>query len=66
VAVVGPNGAGKSTLFHANRGRSCPPPEGEVRIYGGQPGRHICVGQVPQRKAVDALVPGERWQDAVR
>ena len=56
VAVVGPNGAGKSTLFHAIAG-VVRPQEGEVRIYGSQPGRHICVGYVPQRKGVDLLFP---------
>jgi len=56
VAVVGPNGAGKSTLFHVIAG-VVRPHEGQVRIYGSGPGRHICVGYVPQRKVIDWEFP---------
>ncbi len=56
VAVVGPNGAGKSTLFHAIAG-VVRPDQGQVRIYGSVPGGHICVGYVPQRKAIDWNFP---------
>ena len=56
VAVVGPNGAGKSTLFHTIAG-VVRPAEGAVRVYGSMPGSHICVGYVPQRKAIDWRFP---------
>jgi ABC-type Mn2+/Zn2+ transport system ATPase subunit len=56
VAVVGPNGAGKSTLFKAISG-VLPPRTGEVRIFGRQPGGHICIAYVPQRSEVDWKFP---------
>ena len=74
VAVVGPNGAGKSTLFHAIAG-VVRPDQGQVRIYGSVPGGHICVGYVPQRKAIDwnfpvtvtdVVMPARHDREAVR
>ena len=55
-AVVGPNGAGKSTLFKVIAGvmnRS----QGEVHVYGDEPGGHICIAYVPQRSQVDWTFP---------
>jgi manganese/iron transport system ATP-binding protein len=56
VAVVGPNGAGKSTLFKIMVG-VLRPTSGEVRIYGGSPGGHVCIAYVPQRSQVDWTFP---------
>jgi manganese/iron transport system ATP-binding protein len=56
VAVVGPNGAGKSTLFNVIAG-IVRPRRGKVSIYGSGPGRHICVGYVPQRNRIDWRFP---------
>jgi manganese/iron transport system ATP-binding protein len=56
VAVVGPNGAGKSTLFKVIVGVEIPA-SGSVRIYGSKPGRHVCIGYVPQRSQVDWAFP---------
>jgi len=51
-AVVGPNGAGKSTLFKVIVGLE-KAAGGKVHIYGSEPGKHICIGYIPQRNQVD-------------
>lgn len=56
VAIVGPNGAGKSTLFKVVVG-TVGPSSGTVNIYGHAPGRHICIGYVPQRNQIDWSFP---------
>ena len=56
IAVVGPNGAGKSTLFKAIAGIQ-PYSAGEVKIYGHEPGGHICIAYLPQRSQVDWNFP---------
>ncbi len=56
VAIVGPNGAGKSTLLKAIAGIIVPA-EGEVKVYGDAPDRHVCIAYVPQRSAVDWRFP---------
>jgi manganese/iron transport system ATP-binding protein len=56
VAVVGPNGAGKTTLFRTIAG-AMQPSMGEVRVYGHEPGGHICIAYVPQRSEVDWEFP---------
>jgi ABC-type Mn2+/Zn2+ transport system ATPase subunit len=56
VAVVGPNGAGKSTLFNVITGIQ-KPTNGSVQISGSNPGDHICVGYVPQRRRIDWRFP---------
>ena len=56
VAVVGPNGAGKSTLFKVIAGVMSAY-EGDVRVFGYQPGHHICIAYVPQRSQVDLGFP---------
>lgn len=56
VAIVGPNGAGKSTLIKVVAG-VLPPTTGEVKIFGSTPGRHVCIGYIPQRSQVDWNFP---------
>jgi manganese/iron transport system ATP-binding protein len=55
-AVVGPNGAGKSTLFKVIAG-VLKHSQGEVHVYGDEPGGHICIAFVPQRSQVDWAFP---------
>ena len=56
IAVVGPNGAGKTTLFRVIAGVQSAY-EGDVRVFGHQPGQHICIAYVPQRSQVDMSFP---------
>ncbi len=56
IAVVGPNGAGKSTLFKVIAG-VINNSQGEVHVYGREPGGHICIAYVPQRNQVDWSFP---------
>jgi ABC-type Mn2+/Zn2+ transport system ATPase subunit len=56
LAVVGPNGAGKTTLLSLIAGLSRPT-LGEVRIFGHPPGRHVCLGYLPQRSEAEWNFP---------
>ena len=56
IAIVGPNGAGKSTLIKTVAG-VLQPQSGEVNIFGSRPGRHVCIGYIPQRSQVDWNFP---------
>ena len=56
LAVVGPNGAGKSTLLKIFAG-VLTPTEGQVQIFGQEPGGHICIAYLPQRNQVDWHFP---------
>jgi manganese/iron transport system ATP-binding protein len=56
IAVVGPNGAGKTTLFKVLAG-ILQPASGSVEIHGHGPGRHVCVGYVPQRATFNLDFP---------
>lgn len=56
LAVVGPNGAGKSTLLKIIAG-VLTPTEGQVYIFGNEPGGHICIAYISQRSLVDWSFP---------
>jgi manganese/iron transport system ATP-binding protein len=56
LAVVGPNGAGKTTLIKALAGL-IKPSAGEIRIFGGPPGKHLCLGYLPQRSEAEWNFP---------
>lgn len=56
VAIVGPNGAGKTTLFKVVAG-ILRPSGGSLEIFGHSPGRHICVGYLPQRAQANLDFP---------
>jgi len=56
LAVVGPNGAGKTTLLSAVAGLTRPT-SGEIRIFGHPPGRHLCLGYLPQRSEAEWNFP---------
>jgi len=56
LAVVGPNGAGKSTLLKVIAG-VLNPTDGQIHIFGNEPGGHICIAFVPQRSQVDWNFP---------
>jgi ABC-type Mn2+/Zn2+ transport system ATPase subunit len=56
LAVVGPNGAGKSTLLMVIAG-VLEASQGRVRIFGNEPGGHICIAYIPQRSQIDWSFP---------
>lgn len=56
LAVVGPNGAGKSTLLKIIAG-VLTPTDGQVHIFGHEPGGHICIAYIPQRSQADWSFP---------
>ncbi len=56
LAIAGPNGAGKTTLLAAIAGL-VRPSSGVVRIFGHPPGRHLCLGYLPQRSQAEWNFP---------
>ena len=56
LAVVGPNGAGKTTLIMALAGL-IKPSSGEIRVFGEPPGKHLCLGYLPQRSEAEWNFP---------
>ena len=56
VAVIGPNGAGKSTLFKVIAG-TLVPSAGSVRVYGSDPGRHVCIAYIEQHADINWRFP---------
>ena len=56
IAVVGPNGAGKSTMFKVIAG-TLPPSAGSVRVYGSDPGRHVCIAYIEQHADINWRFP---------
>ena len=56
VAVVGPNGAGKSTMFKVMAG-TLAPSAGLVRVYGSDPGRHVCIAYIEQHADLNWRFP---------
>jgi zinc/manganese transport system ATP-binding protein len=61
IGVFGPNGAGKTTLLRALLGL-LPPAAGEIRMFGGRPGRgNRAAGYLPQQRTNVADLPVRGW-----